>query len=412
MKTVPEGHSACHPWLAVLAIVVFALGLRTGLASVAPIAIAIDLPPGLTANVLGWLAATPAFAYALAGLFSARLVASFGLPPVVIVVIFLNVAAHVARALSGDIVWLFVATSVLMLGVGVGNVVLPVLVKTAAPHRIGAVTGWYTAALAISTAVPAAVSPIVADALGWRFAVGMWALISAVGAVVWAFIIMKAPNPFTVIPDDHLASGVDTRPKEFHQSMTAVAVLGAFSVASVTAYTMFGMFPLIASDVWQLDPVTAGFGLSLFAVIGLPLALVTPRFVAKPVQVRTLVMVAGVALVGGYLLMILGSTNLWVLSTALLALGTLCFSLSLALIGQTTRTVSTSSGLSAYVNGWGYFFSGLGPIVAGGLHVWTGTWSLSLLVMAVISASAFPIAWQLGKGQFVDDELRGFDTTA
>lgn len=91
---------------------------------------------------------------------------------------------------------------------------------------------------------------------------------------------------------------------------------------------MFGMFPLIASDVWQQDPVTAGFGLSLFAVIGLPLALVLPRFVANPVQVRTLVMVAGVALVGGYLLMILGSTNLWVLSTALLALGTLCFSLA------------------------------------------------------------------------------------
>lgn len=151
------------------------------------------------------------------------------------VIILLNVAAYVARALSGNIVWLFVTTSVLMLGVGVGNVVLPVLVKTAATHRIGAVSVWYTAALAISTAVPAAVSQIVADALGWRFAVGMWALISAVGAVVWAFAIMKAPKPFTVRQDNLLASGVDTRPKEFHQSMTAVAVLGAFSVASITA---------------------------------------------------------------------------------------------------------------------------------------------------------------------------------
>lgn len=174
---------------------------------------------------------------------------------------------------------------------------------------------------------------------------------------------------------------------------------------------MFGMFPLIASDVWQQDPVTAGFGLSLFAVIGLPLALVLPRFVANPVQVRTLVMVAGVALVGGYLLMILGSTNLWVLSTALLALGTLCFSLA------GTNWPDHSDGWHLIrierVREWlGLLFSGPGPIVAGGLHVWTGTWSLSLLVMAVISASAFPIAWQLGKGQFVDDELRDFDTTA
>lgn len=392
-------------WLAFYAIVVFALGLRTGLASLAPIAERVDLQPGLSTGFLGLLAATPAFTFAIAGLFTGSLVRRWGPAPVVLGVIGVNAIAHLARGFSTDMVGFLLATAALMLAVGVGNVLLPVLVKTSAPDRIGAVTAAYTAALAVSTGIPAGLAPILLNQGGWRFAVGIWAVISILSAVPWLWMLLRSPYPFVLTPRTQRDGVPLLCGRKLHRSRTALAVLGAFMVASVTAYTMFGLFPLIAVDVWQLEPKLAGLGLSLFALMGIPLAFTVPRWAPRPLIVKLLVMLAGGALFGGFAFMVTGSATLWIPVTVALGVGTLCFPLSLALIAQTTRTPELASSLSAFVNGWGYFASGLGPIIVGAMHAWFGSWIPSLIALGLFSLLAFPIAIQLGKGACVDDEM-------
>ena len=77
----------------------------------------------------------------------------------------LEVAGLVARPWSGG-PWPFVAFSVVaLIGMGLGNVVLPVLVKAWFPHRIPTVTSIYVIGVTAGTSFPALFAVPVADAV-------------------------------------------------------------------------------------------------------------------------------------------------------------------------------------------------------------------------------------------------------
>ena len=71
-------------------------------------------------------------------------------------------------------------------GVGVGNVLLPPLVKGYFPDRIGLVTSLYATVMSVSTLVPPLIAVPVADTAGWRVSLGMWARIASRGRAVAA----------------------------------------------------------------------------------------------------------------------------------------------------------------------------------------------------------------------------------
>src|SRR5204862_3446085 len=89
----------------------------------------------------------------------------------------------------------FIAFSVVaLLGMGLGNVVLPVLVKAWFPHRIPTVTSLYVMGVTAGTSLPALFAVPVADAvarasgdsrLGWQVGLSWWASLSVLVAIAW-----------------------------------------------------------------------------------------------------------------------------------------------------------------------------------------------------------------------------------
>ena len=86
--------------------------------------------------------------------------------------------------------WLLAASTLTFAAIGVGNVLLPPLVKRYFPDRIGLLTTIYVTAMSVSTFLPPLVAVPVADAAGWRVSLGVWAVVALTALVPWIALLV------------------------------------------------------------------------------------------------------------------------------------------------------------------------------------------------------------------------------
>ena len=115
------------------------------------------------------------------------------------------------------------ASVVALLGMGLGNVVLPVLVKAWFPHRIATVTSMYVMGVTAGTSLPALLAVPVADEvahstgserLGWQVGLSWWASLSLLVILAWLGPARHpratpAPRPVSLIRDHSVADDHD-----------------------------------------------------------------------------------------------------------------------------------------------------------------------------------------------------------
>jgi len=391
--------------LALTGIIVLALGIRTGVAAIAPLAPKMDLDVAMAGLPLGIIGTIPPIAYALAAWFSPWFAKKVGIEMAAIAVAVLSALAHVWRGISPTFLSLFVATAVLMIAAGVGNVIIPGLVKLYAPHAIGAVTAVYGTGMALSSSAPSFFGVWMADLAGWRVSLASWAVISILGAIPWLLVlpfakrrgIAEAALGLGLVPG---APGIS-----LSRSPTAVAIMGIFAVSGAMAYTWFALLPQLLIDEAGMSVEQAALSLGIFTITGFPMSLLIPPLAVRAGRASVIVgaaIVFGLAGMVGLLVAPSAAPYLWVV---LLALGPLTFPLSLTLIGVRTSTPLSALVLSGYVNKIGYLLSAAGPLVAGYLLQLTGGWTASVIFLMVVILAEVPAIWVLGRDRSVDDEL-------
>ena len=184
------------PWrgrLVVLAgIVLVGLNLRIAVAAVSPIIEVVRQDFPLSDTQVGLLGTVPVASFALFGSLATPVARRLGLEPTMILALLLSMTGELLRALAGSAP-AFIGWSVIALGgLGMGNVLLPPLVKRYFPDRIGTVTASYSVAMSVSAAVPPLVALPVAQAVGWRWSVGMWAILGFAAVVPWVVVIVQS----------------------------------------------------------------------------------------------------------------------------------------------------------------------------------------------------------------------------
>ena len=97
--------------------------------------------------------------------------------------------AAVLRSLAGGTGGLLSGSIVALAGMGMGNVVLPPLVKRYFPDRVGALSTLYITVLQLGTILPALAAVPVAAAVGWRISMGAWALVAVAAALPWIGVL-------------------------------------------------------------------------------------------------------------------------------------------------------------------------------------------------------------------------------
>lgn len=395
--------------MALLGILLVALNLRTAVAAISPIAAQIRVDIALDTVGLGVIGALPPVAFALSGLFGARLAHRVGLERLLVAAIAAMAVGHLLRGLAGAY-WLLLAGSVVVFaGIGIANILLPPLVKRYFPDRIALITTLYVTVMAISTTVPAALAAPVADSAGWRTSLGVWSVLAVASLLPWVAVLLRHRRERAALAGtDEAPELVDAPPRligRIWHSRTAWILAVIFALPSFHAYAVFTWLPELLVDVAGVTRVQAGALLALWSIMGVPAALIVPGLASRMRNVGVLVQVAIGAFVAGYLRLLLAPATLTALWVLLAGVGAMLFPAALVLINLRTRTSDGSTALSGFVQGVGYTLGALGPLTVGLLNQASGGWTLPLVALIATALACIVPGWMLGRHAFVEDEI-------
>ena len=388
--------SRTHYWLLVAALALTGLSMRTAVTSVG--AALDELQDGLHASgtVAGAITTLPVICFAGLGVVTPLLARAVGSHRLLVFALAISTLGLALRPIGSSVAWFMVGSVLALAGGAASNVLLPSLVKTHFPERVGAMTALYTTALAVGTTAAAGLTVPFGDAAGsWRVGLASWAVPCALAVLPW----------LPTLHGDHARIGTNAESTPLLalvRSRTAWALAIFFATQSMQAYIQFGWFARFLSG-HGLSHGEAGAMVALLTAVGIPVSLVAPR--VPPHRHRALLMAFGACSAAAYAGLAaapVGGAWLWMV---LAGIGGGMFPVALVLIAYRSRTPATTAALSAFVQVIGYLVAGCGPLLFGALFGATNSWALPLTVLFIALAISVAAAWPSTAGRYVDAEL-------
>lgn len=441
--------------LPVVAVVLFALNMRAGVTSIAPVLQEIQGGLHMSDSLAGLLTSLPTLIFALVGLITPLASRTLGLHSTMLVAMVALSLGLIVRAFMGGSAGFLVFTIVALAGIAITNVLMPAFIKTHFPAKIPTYTAVYSTALTamafLSSVVVAPMSHSMST--GWRGAVGFWGLL-AVLAVVPAGILVALQKKHRLAVGDGAAAGdgagasgaanaditadadvaahtganapgntaaasaaVDAdaanaaagaEPAKLwvmFRSKKACALALFFGLQSLHAFVQMGWLAQIFRD-YGVSQNYAGMLAGLMQLLSIPGAMLAPALLGKVKNPRLLV--AGTAAIAApaYLGMLLAPASVPWLWVILFALANTTFPMALTLIGWSGRSGDTTALLSSFVQSFGFLIASLGPLLVGILLQATTGWTVPLIFCLVL-VIPFAIAGYIAAAPgYVDDQLK------
>lgn len=168
-----------------------ALTLRVAVTAFSPLAERIGNDVGYGTAVVGVFGMIPTAMFAVSGLLTPVLVRRFGLERTALVAMLMAGLGQLVRVLLSGTGELLVFSALALAGMGIGNVVIPPLVKRYFADRLAVVSSLYIMMVQLGTVVPAFVAVPIADAHGWRFSLGLWSVLGFAAVLPWLGVLRR-----------------------------------------------------------------------------------------------------------------------------------------------------------------------------------------------------------------------------
>ena len=383
-STRPPVAAAPPGWGVLVVVVAVALNLRPAIAAVPPVLDAIQRDLGLSATAAGLLTALPVVCMGVFAPAGAALARRVGQEAAVALALTLVAAGTLVRGLGPSAVALYGGTLVSGIGIGLGGVLLPRVVKAWFSNRPGAVTGLYTAGLVTGAMLASAATVPLMNALGvgWPAAIAAWGLPAAAALAAWVPVTRRlrtaaepAPGPVRL----PWRSGVAWR---------VTLYMGSQSLLYYAALTWLS--PLYLAEGWTAD--RAGLLLGLFSLTQIFSALAVPALADRTGDHRP-----WIALCVGAATVMLAAIGLaptaapW-LWAAVLGLGVGgMFALALTLLVKLASSPAGAARLSGMALLVGYLLAATGPVLAGALYDAAGSYRAPFLALAGIGVATLAV---------------------
>ena len=394
------------PWtgriLILAGILLSAFNLRTAVTSLTPILDVLGQEFAFGSTMMGALGMVPTACFAIFGILTPRISRKLYLLPTALLAMFLATLGTVLRAYAEETWQLFFASGLALAGMGMGNVVLPPLVKRYFPLKIGAMSMAYITFLQLGTMLPALLSVPLTQEYGWPLALGIWSLPAALAMSIWLAVLWQTRANDA---ENYQTQGAQPAGQlNLRRSPLAWGLTLMFGMTSLISYAAFTWLPLIMIEAGA-SAEYAGVLLAVFAGLGLVSAIVMPWAAERMSNPFTLVMICAAAYAiafPGLLWAPMAAPLLWIV---LFGIGPSTFPLALTLINLRTKTSAGSTALSGFAQGIGYFLSCLGPLFFGILKTLGGGWEWPFLFLSFCVLVMVMGAWQVCKPRYLEDSL-------
>lgn len=398
-QTQRAGRRTARTGLVLAGLLLLSLNLRPAAVSVGPVLEEVRGALGLAPWAVSLLTTLPVLAFAVVGGLAPWLARALGLHRVLLLSLVAVVVGLGARAVTGSGP-LFLATTFLAVsGMACANVLAPSLVKLHFPTRVGTATALYTTAMALGLTLAFTTTVPVADALGgWRWGLGVWAILAALAVLPWLGLVAHDRRPAGS------TGGATITFDQVARTRLGWALAAYFGVQSAIAYSMFGWF----AQLWRdhgYSAAQAGGLVGVIAAVGIPLSLVLPAAMARVRDQRLLM----TAVMGCYPVAFVGlllAPDRWgVLWAVLLGAGGTTFPIILVMIGLRSRTHQGTAALSGFTQSIGYLIAAPGPFVLGLLHSASGGWSVPLWFLLGLLVPLFALGMYVGRPAHLEDQV-------
>jgi CP family cyanate transporter-like MFS transporter len=406
-----------------IVLLVTALNLRMAVAALSPVLGQVQRDTGLSSTSAGLLSTVPVLCFGLFALVTPPLIRRFGMERLLLLTLVVITAGIALRVLP-PLVALFAGTAVLGMGIAIGNVLLPGLIKQDFARHAGLMTGLYSVSLFVGPAISAGLTvPLLrATGLGWRPTIALWGGLAVICMGLLAPHALSRPAPSRPAPlrpvvpwqpgpghSGPLATGpLPARRRGLWSDPMAWMVAGFMGLQSLGYYSGVAWIPTLL-EAHHMSAGQAGWMLSYSSFPGLAAALVTPLLIhGRAPRAAAMVVAATVACGIGYVGLAVAPVAMPYVWLTILGLGQgMCISLALGFIVARAPDVYQTARLSTMAQGIGYLIASAGPFGLGALHDLSGDWKVPMLALTGILVPILVTGLGASRDRHVLERRRG-----
>ncbi|GHI01625.1 CynX/NimT family MFS transporter [Neobacillus kokaensis] len=294
----------------------------------------------------------------------------------------------------------FLYTGTLLAGVGIaiGNVLLPAIVKDKFPEKFGLMTSVYSTSMGLIASLASGVSVPLAEGLnlGWQGAQIVWGIPAAVGIVVWFFLQKFSQK------NHHARQKYHSSTKSIWRSPLSWQIAIFMGFQSLLFYVTVSWLPEIVHS-HGMSTETAGWMLSFSQLMGLPASFLIPVWAGRLRSQIWLAFILSMSAIVGYAGLLIGTSHSIIIISIIfigIALGG-SFPLALSYIGLRTRNASQAAALSGMAQSTGYILAAIGPLFIGYLYDYTHSWATPLISLIIICVIVMVFGMLSGRNKYV-----------
>ena len=386
MKSVITGRT-----LLLAGILLIAANLRAPFTGLPPLLDPISAELGLGTVATGALTTLPLLAFAIVSPFGATFARVLGLERALFSALIAIATGIILRSVAG--VWgLYIGTAIIGMGIAIGNVLLPSLVKRDFPQQIASLTGAYAVTMGVAAAAASAAVVPLSQSLGWRIALGSFLILPVVALVLW----VKQLGSSTKTGAAAAVPSQSSSP--LWRSPLAWQITLFLGLNSTVYYVIIGWLPTILVDAGvplaQAGSLHGALQLAS-AIPGLVLGPILKRMKDQRLAAAAVTLFTAIASLGFLL-----APQFALLWSVLFGIGTGAgIILGLSFIAMRTSSAHQAAKLSGLAQCFGYLLAATGPMAVGALHDHLGNWNIPLTLCAILALTAMLMGIQAGKNR-------------
>lgn len=385
-----------HLFMVFLGILFVSFNLRAPITSVGPITDLIQNEYSLSNSVAGLITTLPLLAFAIFSPFVAKMNHKFGHGLTMLGGLILIIIGELIRSYT-NVYGLFVGTMSIGLGIAIGNVLIPSVIKHKFKKNVGNIISIYITSMCIFAALGAGISIPATNILGWNSSLAMWVVLAFIALLIWLPQLKKSEEYNN---SDDLAIEKVMQSKSIWKSPLAWWVTLYMGTQSFLFYTLIAWIPSII--IFKgLDSHFAGMMALLFQLVALSATLLVPIIANKIKHQKLIATIISLNYLAGMIIFLFATTSLEIIiSMVFIGIGMGgAISLAIGFITQRTPHAKKAAELSGMSQSAGYLFAAVGPILLGFMFDITKSWTSSIIVLIVAIVLLILVGLKAGRAE-------------